>query len=143
MGYSPEIVFHLTLTSARQAVDFYLGLAKISDLGLSILDKQWDHMKDLEVILGVSLDLEFQGITCLRNHIQVSHRVQTIVSQESNPVLLGATPSYEMFMTNLEMLSNNKDRPQMKVLVAPGLEKSYKYYQHMDHTKVYVIGMRT
>ena len=69
MGYSPEIAFHLTLTSTRQAVDFYLSLAKNRDLGLRISDEQWDHMKDLEVILGVSLDLEFQGITCLRNHI--------------------------------------------------------------------------
>ena len=86
-------------------------------------------MRDLEVILGVSLNLEFK--VC-----RYPTRVQTIMSQESNPVLSSATPSFEM-------LFNNKDIPQMKVLVAPSLKKSYKYYKHMDHTKVYVIKMCT
>jgi hypothetical protein len=65
------------------------------------------------------------------------------MSQEANPVLSGATPRFEKFMTQLEALSNFQGAPQMKALVEPGLKKSYKYYEWMDHTKVYVIGMCT
>jgi hypothetical protein len=67
MGYCPEITFHLALISTRQAVDFFADLHK--DLGIKISDEQWQRMKDLEAILEVSLDLEPQNITCLRNHI--------------------------------------------------------------------------
>jgi hypothetical protein len=63
------------------------------------------------------------------------------MSQESNPILSGAIILFETFMTQWEMLSNLKAKPHMKALLKPSLTKTYKYYDRMDQTKVYVITM--
>jgi hypothetical protein len=63
------------------------------------------------------------------------------MSKESTPVLSGAVPSFEMFMTSWEQLSSKN--PRLKPLVQPGLDLAYKYYDRMDRTASYVIAMRT
>ena len=54
---------------------------------------------------------------------------------------LGAIPSFEMFMTRWEqLLKRNKC---LEPVMRPGLDAAYKYYKQMDHTSLYVVGMRT
>jgi len=71
----------------------------------------------------------------------VPNKVQQFMSKESTPVLSGAVPSFEMFMTSWEQLSSKN--PRLKPLVQPGLDLAYKYYDRMDRTASYVIAMRT
>jgi hypothetical protein len=61
------------------------------------------------------------------------------MSKESTPVLLGAIPSFKMFMTSWEQLPSKN--PCLKTLVQPGLNLAYKYYDRMDCTVSYVIAM--
>ena len=63
------------------------------------------------------------------------------MSRESTPVLSGAIPSFEMFMTAWERFSER--HPHLKPLVKPGLDLAYKYYGRMDRTSSYIIAMRT
>ena len=60
------------------------------------------------------------------------------MSGESMPILSGAIPTFESFMTKWEKLAIN---PRSKPIVNAGLEWAYKYYERMDHTKVYVVAM--
>jgi len=47
--------------------------------------------------------------------------------------------TFESFMMKWEKLTIN---PHSKTdCLMPGLEWAYKYYEHIDHTKVYVIAM--
>lgn len=61
------------------------------------------------------------------------------MSAESTPILSGAIPAFEMFMTHLEQLSK---QPRLKQLVKPGLDWACKYYARMDRTRAYTIAMR-
>jgi hypothetical protein len=60
------------------------------------------------------------------------------MSGESLPILSGAIPAFEMFMTKWEMLANQN---KLKPIVQPGLDWAYKYYTRMDETKAYVVAM--
>ena len=60
------------------------------------------------------------------------------MSGEKVPILSGAIPSFEIFMTKWEIL---KKDPRTKSLVEAGLEWAYKYYDRMDNTKAYVVAM--
>jgi hypothetical protein len=70
---------------------------------------------------------------------QIPHRVQQIMSGEMAPILSGAIPAFELFMSKWEQLST--DFPRLKPLIAPGLEWATKYYAKMDRTKAYIIAM--
>lgn len=59
---------------------------------------------------------------------------------ESMPILSGAVPAFEMFMTKWEKIS--EDHVRLKPFIQPGLEWAYKYYGRMDRTRAYVISMR-
>lgn len=61
------------------------------------------------------------------------------MSGESTPILSGAIPVFEMFMTTWEKLAMKN--PKLKPIVQAGLEWAYKYYNRMDHTKAYVVAM--
>ena len=71
---------------------------------------------------------------------QVPHDFQEVMSADSTPILCGAVPSFELFMTRWEMMA--KDFPKLKKYVEPGLKCAYDYYGRMDHTRAYIITMR-
>jgi hypothetical protein len=62
------------------------------------------------------------------------------MSGESNPILSGAIPAFEMFMSTWEKII--RDHPRLKPIVQPGLDWTYRYYGRMDRTRAYIIAMR-
>jgi hypothetical protein len=71
---------------------------------------------------------------------QIPHRVQQVMSGESAPLLSGAIPAFELFMTRWEKLAEEK--PHLARFIDKGLDWAYKYYKRMDRTRVYIIAMR-
>ena len=61
------------------------------------------------------------------------------MSHELTPVLSGAIPAYELFMTRWEDLC--KDYPETRDWVNAGMLWAEKYYNCMDCTNAYVIAM--
>ena len=72
---------------------------------------------------------------------QVPHVVQQTMSSESTPILYGAIPSFEMFMTSWEKLL--RTHKNLKKYIDPGLQWAYMYYSRMDNTWAYIVTMRT
>jgi hypothetical protein len=70
---------------------------------------------------------------------QVPHTIQQVMSGESTPILSGAIPAFEMFMSAWEKIE--QEHPHLKNYVHPGLEWAYKYYKRMDRTRAYIISM--
>jgi hypothetical protein len=66
--------------------------------------------------------------------------VQQVMSGERTPILSGAIPAFEMFMSRWENLI--QDHPRLKPLIKPGLDWAYMYYGRMDRTRAYIIAMR-
>lgn len=69
---------------------------------------------------------------------QAPHQVQQIMSGETTPLLSGAIPAFETFMTRWENMSQVAN---LKSIIAPGLEWAAKYYGRMDRTRAYIIAM--
>src|SRR5258708_7192603 len=65
--------------------------------------------------------------------------VQQIMSAKSMPVLSGAVPSFEIFMSQWEKLHTKY--PELKPWVDIGLKWAERYYTHMDDTNAYVVAM--
>lgn len=63
------------------------------------------------------------------------------MSNEQTPILSGAIPLFEMFMTRWENLI--KKNPGLEPIISPGLECAYMYYGHMDRMRAYIIAMCT
>jgi hypothetical protein len=61
------------------------------------------------------------------------------MSSENIPVLSGAIPAFEMFMTRWERLK--KEKPHLAPFINKGLDLAYKYYDRMDRTQGYIIAM--
>lgn len=61
------------------------------------------------------------------------------MSSEKIPILLGAIPSFELFMSTWEKLI--VDNLCLKPLIYPGLNWAPGYYSQMDCTCAYVINM--
>ena len=59
------------------------------------------------------------------------------MSSENNPILCGAIPAFETFMTAWEKVT----RTPLKKYAQPGLECAYKYYGRMDRTRAYIVTM--
>lgn len=64
------------------------------------------------------------------------------MSSETTPILSGAIPAFETFMTTWEKLSTDPKRVHLKELIDPGLDWAKMYYAKMDRTKAYIIAMR-
>lgn len=62
------------------------------------------------------------------------------MSAENTPILSGAIPAFETFMSSWEKLG--REHRRLKPLIKPGLEWAYKYYGRMDRTRAYIIAMR-
>ena len=67
------------------------------------------------------------------------HVAQQRMSRESTPVLSGAVPLFEMFMSQWEYVRDHHEETRSWVDV--GLTWAKKYYRRMDHTKAYIIAM--
>ena len=67
------------------------------------------------------------------------HVVQQVMSSESTPVLSGAIPVFEMFMTQWEHIGDS--HAETKEWVDVGLSWATKYYNRMDCTQAYIIAM--
>jgi hypothetical protein len=61
------------------------------------------------------------------------------MSRERTPVLSGAIPAFEMFMTAWEQLGQK--HPRMSRWTKIGIKWAAKYYTKMDDTRAYVIAM--
>jgi hypothetical protein len=61
------------------------------------------------------------------------------MSSESNLVLAGTIPAFEMFMTSWDRLGENHRR--LKCWTDIGLKWASTYYSRMDNTRAYVIAM--
>jgi hypothetical protein len=72
---------------------------------------------------------------------QIPHKVQQIMSNERLPILSGAIPSFEMFMSKWEQVVEAPGNDRLKHLVQPGLELAYEYYGRMDRTRAYIVAM--
>ena len=70
---------------------------------------------------------------------QVPHMVQQIMSGKSMPVLLGAVPSFKIFMIQWEKLHTTYLK--LKPWVDISLEWAKKYYNCMNNTDMYVVVM--
>jgi hypothetical protein len=95
-------------------------------------------MQDVEFILGVSHPVSISDGICLIQQ-QFPHRVQQIMSGENTPILAGAIPAFEMFMTGWEKAA--EDHTHLANLIQPGLDWAYLYYGRMDRTRAYIIAM--
>jgi hypothetical protein len=109
----------------------------LTEYRLTHLD--WELLNALYSVLAlcfypIQIHLLFIQLTA-----QVPHMVQQAMSAESMPVLLGAVPSFEIFMTQWETLCSK--HPALKPWVDISLKWAQKYYTHMDDTDAYVVVM--
>ena len=63
------------------------------------------------------------------------------MSEESSLVLSGTIPSFEIFMTTWEDLSEH--HPHLETIIKPGLDLAYKYYTWMDRSLCSIVAMCT
>lgn len=57
---------------------------------------------------------------------------------ERTPLLSGAIPTFEMFLTNWEQLQGNL---RVGDFVSKGVATATKYYNRMDQTDAYIVSM--
>jgi hypothetical protein len=96
-------------------------------------------MKNIEFVLSVSRKSGHETYPNSDAYQQVPHTVQQVMSGESTPILCGAIPVFEMFMTRWENMI--QQHPQLERYIQPGLDWAYKYYGRMDRTRAYFIAM--
>jgi hypothetical protein len=61
------------------------------------------------------------------------------MAREATPVLSGAIPSLELFMSRWELLASKY--PNLAPFINAGLVKAREYYAKMDSTRAYVISL--
>jgi hypothetical protein len=100
--------------------------------------KHWNWLKLMELILQVFVlpNLSTDSLIFLL-------AVQTTMSAESTPVLAGAIPSSELFMSAWQAMLADIDLQQENVgkFMWPGLVIATKYYNKMGDTDAYIIAM--
>jgi hypothetical protein len=72
------------------------------------------------------------------------------MSSERTPILCGAIPAFEVFMSAWEKLvqgvrvaeQSQESADRLKEYAQPGLDCAYDYYERMDLTRAYVVTMR-
>jgi len=62
-----------------------------------------------------------------------------MMSAEQTPILSGAIPAFELFMTAWEELGNKN--PPLQRWTKIGIDWATKYYKKMDMTHAYVVSM--
>ena len=61
------------------------------------------------------------------------------MAREATPVLSGAIPSLELFMSQWKLLASK--HPNLTPFINAGLEKAQEHYAKMDSTCAYVISL--
>lgn len=61
------------------------------------------------------------------------------MSEQKTPVLAGAIPAIERFMTRWEKLAEMQ--PHLSPAINAGLSIANKYYNKMDDTHAYIVAM--
>ena len=102
-------------------------------------DLDWDILEGLEAVLSVRLFLYPRFLDVRSSKQQVPHTFQQSMSSESTPVLSRAISSFEMFMTDWEILG--AEHSILKFWTDIGLDWAKKYYIRMDETDAYVVTM--
>ncbi|KAJ6467257.1 ribonuclease H-like domain-containing protein, partial [Mycena sanguinolenta] len=71
------------------------------------------------------------------------HTVQTAMSTENTPILAGAIPAFELFMTSWKAMLDDVDLQveNIRNFIHPGLAIAKKYYNRMGETDAYIIAM--
>ena len=106
----------------RPALDAFLASPINKDLHDNRLsDIEWNTLQDVEAILAIP------------------HIAQQTMSKEKTPILSGAIPAFEMFMTSWEQLAERI--PRLRPHLDEGLKWALKYYERMDRTDAYIIAM--
>ena len=62
-----------------------------------------------------------------------------VMAKEATPVLSGAIPSLELFMTKWELLAEK--HASLQPFIEAGLAKAREYYKKMDLTQAYVVAL--
>lgn len=62
-----------------------------------------------------------------------------VMAKEATPVLSGAIPSLELFMSKWELLAEK--HPNLQPFIEAGLSKAREYYTKMDLTRAYVVAL--
>ncbi|KIM83096.1 hypothetical protein PILCRDRAFT_69854, partial [Piloderma croceum F 1598] len=121
-GNPPVNIQLRPLQLLRDVVDHFLALPINRELAdYRLTDMEWSVLEDFEVIL------------------EIPHTVQQIMSNESTPILAGTIPSFELFMTSWERLTEMHER--MAPWINIGMEYATAYYGRMDCTRSYIIAM--
>jgi hypothetical protein len=65
------------------------------------------------------------------------------MSAEDTPILSGAIPAFELFMSSWQSMVNDADLEAENVarFIRPGLAIATKYYKKFDDTDAYIIAM--
>ena len=65
------------------------------------------------------------------------------MSAENTPILAGAIPAFELFMTSWKAMMDDVDlqAENIRKFIRPGLAIATKYYNRMGETDAYVIAM--
>lgn len=107
----------------------------------TLTNNEWAVLADFQVILEVRTSQNYPWRRTLTDIVhQVPHHVQQVMSGEATPILSGAIPSFEMFMTKWEVLAEK--HPRLEQWIRTGLEWATSYYARMDRTQSYVVAMR-
>jgi hypothetical protein len=61
------------------------------------------------------------------------------MSREGMPILSGAIPAFELFMTKWEKFGNKYCH--LKPFIQSGLNWAYMYYDRMDRMAAYIVSM--
>ncbi|KIK98011.1 hypothetical protein PAXRUDRAFT_135057, partial [Paxillus rubicundulus Ve08.2h10] len=72
---------------------------------------------------------------------EVPFHAQWTMCRESIPLIGGAFPSYETFLTQWTSLSLACDHPQLVSFISSGLELANHYHDHLGHIKAYLFAM--
>ncbi len=100
-------------------------------------EKEWELLLKFELVLEVSAENSLSKPVLTST--KCPHAVQQSMSSESTPVLSGAIPAHEMFMTRWEFIHDNVANTSEWAKV--GLFWATEYYCRMDLTTAYVIAM--
>ncbi|HEX3640560.1 MAG TPA: hypothetical protein VHV10_04665 [Ktedonobacteraceae bacterium] len=121
-----------------QAITHFLSLPVNRELEkYQMTDREWEVLTKFELILEVSTE-KFLSKSILTS-TKCPHAVQQVMSSESTPVLSGAIPAHELFMSRWEFIRDTVADTSDWVNV--GLRWATEYYCRMDYTTSYIVSM--
>jgi hypothetical protein len=101
---------------------------------------EWSVLEKFELVLEVSDEKSCLNLKPVLTSTKCPHLVQQLMSSESTPILSGAIPAFETFMTQWERIREH--HVETRHWVDVGLSWAATYYSRMDLTQAYVVAMR-